>query len=64
MSKSFSKQLGSTLAHIQDLFDTVIHGLLRSSDSNKENKVINNIKDAGESYYKTYSDIKKGNDTA
>ncbi len=64
MSKSFSKQLGSTLAHIQDLFDTVIHGLLRSSDSNKENKVINNIKDAGDSYYKTYSDIKKGNDTA
>ena len=63
MSKSFSKQLGSTLAHIQDLFDTVIHGLLRSSDSNKENKVINNIKDAGDSYYKTYSDIKKGNDT-
>ena len=64
MSKSFSKQLGSTLAHIQDLFDTVIHGLLRSSDSNKENKVINNIKDAGDSYYKTYSNIKKGNDTA
>ena len=64
MSKSFSKQLGSTLAHIQDLFDTVVHGLLMSSDSNKENKVINNIKDAGDSYYKTYSDIKKGNDTA
>ena len=64
MSKSFSKQLGSTLAHIQDFFDTVVHGLLKSSDSNKENKVINNIKDAGDSYYKTYSDIKKGNDTA
>ena len=64
MSKSFSKQLGSTLAHIQDLFDTVIHGLLRSSDSNKDNKVINNIKDAGDSYYKTYSDIKKGKDSA
>jgi hypothetical protein len=42
----------------------VVHGLLKSSDSNKENKVINNIKDAGDSYYKTYSDIKKGNDTA
>ena len=63
MSKSFSKQLGSTLAHIQDLFDTVIHGLLRLSDSNKDNKVINNIKDAGDSYYKTYSDIKKGKDS-
>ena len=63
MSKSFSKQLGSTLAHIQDLFDTVIHGLLRSSDSNKDNKVMNNIKDDGDSYYKTYSDIKKGKDS-
>ena len=60
MSKTFSKQLGSTLAHIQDFFDTVIHGLLRSSDSKNENTVINNIKDAGDSYYKTYSDIKKG----
>tara|TARA_B100000405_G_scaffold170724_1_gene119384 strand:+ start:93 stop:284 length:192 start_codon:yes stop_codon:yes gene_type:complete len=62
VSKTFSKQLGSTLAHIQDLFDTVIHGLLRSSSSKNENTVINNIKDAGNSYYKTYSDIKKGKD--
>ena len=62
MSKTFSKQLGSTLAHIQDLFDTVIHGLLRSSGSKNENTVINNIKDAGDSYYNPYSDIKKGKD--
>ena len=62
MSKTFSKQLGSTLAHIQDLLDTVIHGLFRSSGSKNENTVINNIKDAGDSYYKTYSDIKKGKD--
>ena len=62
MSKSLSKQLGSTLAHIQDLFDTVIHGFLKTSNRNEDNKVINNIKDAGSSYYKTYSDIKKGKD--
>ncbi len=62
MSKSLSKQLGSTLAHIQDLFDTVIHGFLKTSNRNGDNKVINNIKDAGNSYYKTYSDIKKGKD--
>jgi len=62
MSKTFSKQLGSTLAHIQDLFDTVIHGLLSSSGNKNENTVINNIKDAGDSYYKTYSEIKKGKD--
>jgi len=59
MSKPFSKQLGSTLAHLQDLFDTVIQGLLRSAGG-KKNKVMSNIKDAGDSYYETYSDIKKG----
>ena len=60
MSKSFSEQLGSTLAHLQDLFDTVIQGLLRSAGGKKKNKVMSNIKDAGDAYYETYSDIKKG----
>ena len=60
MSKSFSEQLGSTLAHLQDLFDSVIQGLLRSADGKRKNKVMSNIKDAGDAYYKTYSDIKKG----
>ena len=59
MSKSFSEQLGSTLAHLQDLFDTVIQGLLRAAGG-KKNKVMSNIKDAGDAYYETYSDIKKG----
>jgi len=61
MSKSFSKQLGSTLAHIQDLFDTIFHGLLKSGGK-KNNKVISNIQDAGDAYYETYTDIKKGKD--
>ena len=60
MSKPFSKQLGSTLAHLQDLFDTVIQGLLRVAGGKKKNKVMSNIKDAGDAYYETYSDIKKG----
>ena len=60
MSKSFSEQLGSTLAHLQDLFDTVLHGLLRAAGGKKKNKVMSNIKDAGDAYYETYSDIKKG----
>ena len=60
MSKPFSKQLGSTLAHLQDLFDTVFHGLLRSTDGKRKNKIMTNIKDAGDAYYETYSDIKKG----
>ena len=50
MSKSFFRQLGSTLAHIQDLLDTVVQGLLRSSEKETENKVVENIRDAGESY--------------
>ena len=63
MNKSFPKQLGSTLAHIQDLFDTVFHSLLRTAgQKKKKNKVLSNIKDAGDSYYETYSDIKKGKD--
>ena len=60
MSKPFSKQLGSTLAHLQDLFDTGFQGLLRSADGKRKNKVMSNIKDAGDAYYETYSDIKKG----
>jgi hypothetical protein len=62
MNKSFSKQLGSTLAHIQDLFDTVFHAILKSGGRKKNNKVISNIQDAGDTYYKTYTDIKKGKD--
>ena len=61
MNKSFSKQLGSTLAHIQDLFDTIFHGFLKSGGK-KNNKVISNIQDAGDAYYETYTDIKKGKD--
>ena len=59
MGKSFSTQLGSTLAHIQDLFDTIVHGLIKSSKRGSKNRVMKNMKDAGESYYKTYENIKK-----
>ena len=59
MDKSFSKQLGSTLAHIQDLFDTVVHDLIKFSKKGSGNRVVNSMKDAGESYYKTYENIKK-----
>ena len=59
MGKSFYKQLGSTLAHIQDLFDTVVHGLIKSLKEGSENRVVKNVRNAGESYYKTYANIKK-----
>ena len=62
MKKPLSKQLGSTLAHLQDLFDTIIHQKLFNSNSTKSSfiKIIKNI---GQSYYKTYSKIKKTNST-
>ena len=59
MGKSFYKQLGSTLAHIQDLFDTVVHGLIKSSKRGSENRVVENLRDAGDSYYNTYANIKE-----
>ncbi|MFL2982948.1 MAG: hypothetical protein ACJZ12_00980 [Candidatus Neomarinimicrobiota bacterium] len=59
MNKSFSKQLGSALAHIQDFIDTVIQGLLKSSNKEQSNNVINKVRDAGKSYYDTYENIKK-----
>ena len=59
MGKLFSKQFGSTIAHIQDLFDTVVRGIIKSSKKGSENRVVKNMRDAGESYYKTYENIKK-----
>ena len=59
MNKSFSKQLGSTLANIQDLFNTIVHVLIKSSIKRSENRVVNNMRDAGELYYDTYENIKK-----
>ena len=59
MSKSFSKQLGSTLGHIQDLFDTVVYDLIKSSKKRQGNRVVNNLRYAEESYYYTYKNLKK-----
>ena len=54
MSKTFSKQLGSALAHIQDLFDTIIKVALKSPNKKSRNTLVNSIRNAGNSYYKTY----------
>ena len=51
------------MAHIQDLFDTIFQSLLKSGGEKNNNKVISNIQDAGDAYYETYTDIKKGKDT-
>ena len=59
MGKSVFKKLGSTLAHIQDLFDTVVYGLINSSKKRSESSVVNYVRDAEKSYYKTYESIKR-----
>ena len=64
MSKTFSKHLGSTLPHIQDSIDTLIHGLLRSAGEGGGNKMMSKIQDAGDAYYETYSYIKEGQKTS
>ena len=59
MIKTFSKQLGSTLAHIQNLFDTIIKVALKSPKKKSHNTLVNSIRNADNSYYKTYENIKK-----
>ncbi len=54
MIKIFSKQLGSTLAHIQDLFGTIIKVALKSPNKKSHNTLVNSIRNADNSYYKTY----------
>jgi len=54
MSKSFPKQLGSTLANIQDLLDIIIKVVLKSPYKKLRNTLVNSIRNAGNSYYKTY----------
>ena len=50
------------LAHIQDLVDTIIQGVFNSTAAKNKNSVISNIKDTGEAYYETYTEIKKSKD--
>jgi len=59
MIKTFSQQSGSTLTHIQDLFDTIIKVPLKSPNKKLHNTLVNSIRNAGNSYYKTYENIKK-----
>ncbi len=59
--KPLSKNIGELFAHIQDLFDTISHILIRKVDQNnkKKNKFLSFFSSIGNSYYKKYSNIKK-----
>lgn len=62
MNKSLSEQLGSALAHIQDLLDTAFHTLFKigknRDDTKSHGKVMKEVGKMGDSFYKTYTDIK------
>lgn len=62
MKSSLSEQLGSVFAHIQDLFDTAFHSIFKFGKNRKNAKphgrVMKEIGKIGDSYYRTYSEIK------
>ena len=62
MSKDFSKQLGSMLAYIQDLVDTIIQGAFKSTSGKNKNSILSNIKETGAPDYEPYTEIKKSKD--
>ncbi len=63
MNKSFSTRIGELFAHIQDLFDTILHVTLKRIKKNKKRnnkigKIISFISTLGDAYFKKYNDIK------
>ena len=63
MNKSFSTRIGELFAHIQDLFDTILHVALKRIKRNKKRnnkigKIISFISTLVDAYFKKYNDIK------
>ena len=63
MSKPFSTRIGELFAHIQDLFDTIIHASLKrvqtsKKRNNKIGKMLSFISTLGDAYFIKYKDIK------
>ncbi|HDY75028.1 MAG TPA: hypothetical protein ENH49_00730 [Candidatus Marinimicrobia bacterium] len=55
-NKSLSQQLGSALANIQDLFDTIAKVFFKRI---KEKPGTSFFSEIGDSYYKSYEDAKR-----
>ncbi|MFQ6604961.1 MAG: hypothetical protein ACE5D8_05330 [Fidelibacterota bacterium] len=63
MNKSLSEHIGSTLAHFQDLLDTVFHYIFRVGKEKAKHKpagfIMKEIGKIGDTFYQTYTKIKK-----
>ncbi|MBC8401339.1 MAG: hypothetical protein H8E14_07610 [Candidatus Marinimicrobia bacterium] len=63
MSKELSERLGESLAHLQDLTDTIAHSVIRRIRNSKKgdriaNRTIQFFSELGDSYYRKCSEIK------
>ncbi|MFH1852187.1 MAG: hypothetical protein ABIA75_07580 [Candidatus Neomarinimicrobiota bacterium] len=63
MSKKLSQRLGETMAHVQDLADTMVHILIKRVNSSSHgasisDKLVKFVTSFGDSYFKKYTEIK------
>ena len=63
MNRPLSTRIGELFAHVQDLFDTMIHTAIKRVNENdkldkKTGKVVGFITRIGDSYFNKYKDIK------
>lgn len=63
MNRPLSTRIGELFAHVQDLFDTMIHTVIKRVDENdkldkKTGKVVRFITRIGDAYFNKYKDIK------
>ena len=63
MNRPLSTRIGELFAHVQDLFDTMIHTAIKRVDENdkldkKTGKVVGFITRIGDAYFNKYNDIK------
>ena len=63
MNKPLSTRIGELFAHVQDLFDTMIHTIIKRIDENEGSnkntgKIIGFITRIGDAYFNKYKDIK------
>ena len=63
MNRPLSTRIGELFAHVQDLFDTMIHSAIKRVDENdkldkRTGKIVGFITRFGNAYFKKYKDIK------